>query len=192
MIRKNLKKGTLGYINKYKKLYGLVSLGWFLVIAAIFVTGLIVYKGDKMNMFTATAVILVLPAARLWVTWIIMLPYRSVDSSKYEHIHQLMKDKKCKVYADLVVTREEGAMYLPIVVNYDNNLFTFAPEQKKSTADIRTYLNQMIKAAGSGSKAQVFEAYDKYERCINHLGESVDLNGKDADAIEKQLFSAAL
>ena len=83
MIRKNLKKGTLGYINKYKKLYGLVSLGWFLVIAAIFVTGLIVKKGDKMNMFTATAVILELPAARLWVTWIIMLPYRSFDSSKY-------------------------------------------------------------------------------------------------------------
>lgn len=191
MIRKQLIKGTYGYIDKYKKLYGLVSLGWLVLIAATFVTGLCIYK-TKLNGFTVAAVLLVLPAARLWVTWIMMLPYRSCQKSEYDKISGLMDGLSGKVYADLVVTKYEGAMYLPIVVNYDDNFFAYAPKQRKSQADIRSYLNQMIKEAGSSSKAQVYEDYEKFETAVLKLSQGTNLKSSHQTAMEKQLFSAAV
>lgn len=190
-MRRGLNKGTYGYIVKYKKRFGLISLFWILWIAVLFTVGCLIYQ-TKMNIWTLFAVLFVLPAARSWVAFIVMLPYHSGDEKDYKHIQRLMEGKSARVYADLVITKYEGAMYLPIVVNFDDNFYAYAPGQKRPLSEIRSYLNQILKSAGAGTKAMVFEDYHKFEAAVIRMSEGADLCGRHMDEMENQLLSVAL
>ena len=89
-MRRGLNKGTYGYIVKYKKRFGLISLFWILWIAVLFTVGCLIYQ-TKMNIWTLFAVLFVLPAARSWVAFIVMLTYHSGDEKDYKHIQRLME-----------------------------------------------------------------------------------------------------
>lgn len=187
MFSKKLEKGRYGYITEYKKVYGLLSLGWIALILMIYAVGYIIFKDSK-NLMTAVAVLAVLPAARKWVAFIIMIPYKGVEKAKYDEIRALMQEKKASVYADHVITKYEGAMYVPLAVNYNDNLYVYAPKQKKTKAQVAQYLNQILKDAGSSSKAQVYEQYDQYVSAIKRLAEGPDLASNHKKEIEKKLF----
>lgn len=70
-------KGEFGYL-KYKRSFNLLlTIIAFLIIAAVFVTGLIIFK-SRNNYMTLVATVLVLPGAKIAVSYFILLPLRYV------------------------------------------------------------------------------------------------------------------
>lgn len=187
MSLKRPNKGESGYINTYKHYFGSISLMWIALIVVVYIVGFLIFKTQK-NLLTVVAVLAVLPAARKWIAWIVMIPYKSVSQDKYQEIKQVMAGRQGKLYADHVITKYEGAMYLPLVLNYNDNLFVYAPAQKKSRPEIAGYLNDLLRQAGSTSKAQVYETYEKYLEQCHKLADGPDLTGSHQTAIEEQLF----
>ena len=67
-------KGEFGYL-KYKRSFNLLlTIIAFLIIAAVFVTGLIIFK-SRNNYMTLVATVLVLPGAKIAVSYFILLPH---------------------------------------------------------------------------------------------------------------------
>lgn len=191
MSIKNLKKGTYGYINAYRRVRLHISLLWAGIIAALFIAGLIIFK-TKLNFVTMAAVLLVLPAAKAWIAMIVMLPYRSDDKSRYDCIQAMMEGKTAEVFSDIVLTRYEGSMMLSVVVCYNDNLFAYAPKQKKSTAEIKKYLDEIIANAGLSTKSKVYGDFGKYKAAIEALAAKEDIKGKNMKALKEQLFIPAV
>ena len=68
-------KGEFGYL-KYKRSFNLLlTIIAFLIIAAVFVTGLIIFK-SRNNYMTLVATVLVLPGAKIAVSYFILLPHK--------------------------------------------------------------------------------------------------------------------
>ena len=78
-------KGEFGYL-KYKRSFNLLlTIIAFLIIAAVFVTGLIIFK-SRNNYMTLVATVLVLPGAKIAVSYFILLPHKVCDKELYTSV----------------------------------------------------------------------------------------------------------
>lgn len=188
---KKPKKGTYGYITAYKKHRGLISVIWILIIAAVYAAGLVIFKTNK-NYLTVFAALLVLPGTRAWIASIVMMPYKTQPKKLYDQVVALMQGKQAKVYSDVVLTKYEGSMMLSVVVNYNDNFYAYVPKQKKDTAQIREYLQQMINQTGAETKALVLDNEDRYLTIIKNMAQGADLTSKYQKDLETKLFAAAV
>ena len=69
-----IKKGRPGYINARKKRYLIISLIEFAVVIGILLFGY-AQTGTKMNLFTVAAILGCLPACKMMVEFIVMVPF---------------------------------------------------------------------------------------------------------------------
>ena len=138
--------GTPGYLRKKKSRLGLILILFAAVIALFLIIGY--YRtGTRNNICTLIGVLLVLPAAKFVVTWLMLLPYHSIDPARYDEAAALAADADC-ILADLVLTRYEGRMYLPLVLVRGGHIFAAAPQQKMS----RNMITDTLKNCMSGVK----------------------------------------
>ena len=184
-------KGSFAYIKQYKKYKGMISILWIILILAAYISGILIFGTNK-NYVTLIAVLMVLPGAKAWVASIVMMPYHSVSKEIYDQVCDLMKDKQARVYADVVVTKYEGAMALSVVVIYNDNYYALMPKQKKGLRDVQAYLTSMLEAAGLSTKAQIYDNEEKYFAAVRQLSQGPDLESKKMKTLEQNLLSAAL
>lgn len=187
METKKLKKGSYGYINAYRRRHLCISLIWFFVVAAIFVVGILIFK-TKLNYATLAAMLIMLPAVKAWIAYIVMLPYHTQKPEYYETAVELMKGKTAEVFSDIVMTKYEGSMMISVLVLYDDNFFAYVPKQKKTAKDVKAYLDSLIKAAGGTSRSMVYDNFDDFKKVLERLNSQENMEGKRFQAIRKQLF----
>lgn len=187
MKDKKLKKGSYGYINAYRRRHLIISLIWLFVVAAIFIAGILIFK-TKLNYATLAAMLIMLPAVRAWIAYIVMLPYHTDKPEYYKKAESLMAGRTAEVFSDVVMTKYEGSMMVSVLVLYNDNFFAYVPKQKKSLKDIKAYLDSFIKAAGGTSKPIVYDNFDDFEKMLERLNSQENMEGKRFCAIRKQLF----
>ena len=147
MKGQKLHPGDYGYINYKKKRQLCIVLIWAVIIGGVIAAGWL-FTGTRMNVATVVGIVLVLPAAKAAVSLFLVLGYRSGDKKQYEKIRSLTGEHSI-VLADLILTRYEGSMYIPIALIRGGNIFAFAPKQKTDEAIIRQYIGESVKASGS-------------------------------------------
>ena len=142
---KKAERGKPGYINSLKKKYLMISLIEFAVVAAIFTLGYF-QTGSRLNLFTIVAILGCLPACKNLVEFIVVVPHKGIEISKYEEIEE-KAPLVMKVY-DLVVAGQAKLMQLDVVAFSGSSVIGYASSEKTDEAKLSEYLKKLIASNG--------------------------------------------
>ena len=91
MKKQKLERGEYGYLKqkKQKALSGTILM--VLIGIVIFVVGLLLNKMEATNIFTVIAVCMVMPAAKYFVSYVVLFPYKPITVETKERLDSYAK-----------------------------------------------------------------------------------------------------
>ena len=135
-------KGEFGYL-KYKRSFNLLlTIIAFLIIAAVFVTGLIIFK-SRNNYMTLVATVLVLPGAKIAVSYFILLPHKVCDKELYTSV-EAAKGELSALY-DVIVSNNKKPIGVCAMVISDNTIIALSHDKAPDKALFETSLKEFLK-----------------------------------------------
>lgn len=163
-----INKGEKGYLN-YRKIALLLSvLGCLAGVALFFFTGYIRYNSTK-TIFTVLAVLMVLPAAKQFVIYAVMAPYKSVDFDKYDTIDKIISDTNVHMISDLVITSPERVVNVDLICVKGGRIIGYASHKKADTSYVSEHLKKVINPQYKVNQMKVVNEFDKYINYIDEL-----------------------
>ena len=144
MKKQKLERGEYGYL-KYKKqkaLFGTILMT--LIGIAIFIVGLLLNKMEATNIFTVIAVCMVMPAAKYFVTYVILFPYKPTDLKTGERLASYAKEEDT-VFYDAVFTSSEKVMHLDCIYVAGHQIIGYTSRKKDNIGTIQEYFNKELK-----------------------------------------------
>ena len=122
-----IQKGDAGYLRRRKRLLILEAVVSFGLVAALIIAGYVTTK-TKLNLLTVVAVLGCLPASRILVNLIMVMPHDSIDEATELEISAVTEE--LTVAYDLVITSEKKAMPVAAVAIYSNTICGYVPVKK--------------------------------------------------------------
>lgn len=108
---KKIQKGEFGYLKNKKVRQTLYLLALLLVAVAIFILGLALNKWQARNIFTIVAILMILPITRVFVSLVILIPYKNITDEDKNVIEGLKREND-ELFYNLVFTSSEHVMHL--------------------------------------------------------------------------------
>lgn len=185
-----MKKGSYGYIkNKRKKLILWLILD-VVVAVGIFVLGLFLNKFSNKNIFTIIAMLFTLPGAKIFVSLVVIFPYKGFTKEVYDKVRKVTYNSEAVLY-DLVLTSPERVMYIKSMAITDDE-YVIVPDDKMIKAkDSKEYIEHMKKYVGKHMSNYGFEKNviivkdeDKYIDKLEKISYQLD-NDKVEDSLHK-------
>lgn len=137
-------KGEQGYLNAQRKYRFIKTALYFLIAAGIFLLGLCLNKFEKSNIFTVAAVLMILPAVKALVSYIVLFPFHSVAAERVEKVNALKKESDV-MYTDMVFTSSEKVMFLSFMVITSGEIICLAGREKEDISYMERYLKEELK-----------------------------------------------
>lgn len=162
-------KGQYGYLN-YKKIYQLIMTLIFLIIVLAVMAGGYLYYKTLSNVFTVLAIVIVIPAAKYGVGYIVLIPYKEPEKDRYEEL----ESKDYILLSELVITSEEKIMNLDFAAIKDKRAYCFISHKKTDIRYTEKYLKKILNSEFDGVAVKLFTDYDKYKSSLNKLGSLED------------------
>ncbi|MDE6233154.1 MAG: hypothetical protein K2M60_07400 [Lachnospiraceae bacterium] len=155
-------KGKYGYLN-YKKIYQLImTLICLLVVLAVMVGGYLYYK-TLSNICTVIAIVIVIPAAKFGVGYIVLFPYKAPEKKRYDEL----ESSDYILLSELVITSEEKIMNLDFAAVKDKRAYCFVSNKKTEPHEIEKYLKKILNSEFEGVGVKVFTDYEKYKSALD-------------------------
>ncbi|MBO5353428.1 MAG: hypothetical protein J6A77_09040 [Lachnospiraceae bacterium] len=147
MKRKKLERGEYGYLQqrKQKALSGTILM--VLIGIAIFVVGLLLNKMETANIFTVIAVCMVMPAAKYFVSYVVLFPYKPMSLETKERLESYARENDTILY-DVVFTSPEKVMHLDCVYVTGHQVIGYTSRRKDNTKVIQEYLKKELQIRG--------------------------------------------
>ena len=144
MKKQKLERGQYGYLKqrKQKALYGTFLM--VLIGVAIFVLGLLLNKMEATNLFTVIAVCMVMPAAKYFVSYVVLFPYKPMDAETKERLDSYAKDGDTVLY-DVVFTSSEKVMHLDCIYVTGHQIIGYTSRAKDNVQIMQDYLKKELK-----------------------------------------------
>lgn len=136
------RKGEPGYIKTRKLKYLAGAVVEFGIVAALVVLGYM-QTGNRLNLLTVAAVLGCLPAAKMLVEFITMMPYKGIEVDIYKEIEE-KAPLLSKAY-DLVITGNDKIMPVDVFVISDYTVCGYSSNEKTDDAKVAKYLKDMLK-----------------------------------------------
>lgn len=154
-------KGQYGYLN-YKKIYQLImTLTCLLVVLAVMTGGYLYYK-TLSNICTVIAIVIVIPAAKFGVGYIVLFPYKAPEKERYDEL----ESADYRLLSELVITSEEKIMNLDFAAVKDKRAYCFISNKKTEPHDTEKYLKKILNSEFDGVGVKVFTDYGKYKSAL--------------------------
>ena len=144
MKKQKLERGQYGYLKEKKQK---ALFGTFLMVfigIAIFITGLLLNKMEVTNIFTVFAICMVMPAARYFVSYVVMFPYKPTNSETKERLDSYAKEGDTVLY-DVVFTSSEKVMHLDCIYVTGHQIIGYTSRAKDNVQAIQEYLKKELK-----------------------------------------------
>lgn len=147
MKKPKLERGEYGYLKdkKQKALFGTIRM--VLIGIAIFVIGLLLNKMEATNLFTVIAVCMVMPAAKYFVSYVVLFPYTSIDLETKERLESYAENADTVLY-DVVFTSSEKVMHLDCIYVTEHQIIGYTARTKDKITVIQDYLKKELKNRG--------------------------------------------
>lgn len=144
MKRKKKERGEYGYLKQKKQ--GALSGTLFMVLLGIviFIIGLLLNKMETANIFTVIAVCMVMPAAKYFVSYVVLLPYRPMNAATKERLDSYAKEGDTILY-DVVFTSSEKVMHLDCIYVTGHQIIGYTSRTKDKVDVIQDYLKKELK-----------------------------------------------
>lgn len=198
-------KGEYGYIDKKKKNQLLISALSMLMVAIICLTGVILYHTQK-SVFAVMAALAALPAAKMLVGYLVIMPYHSVKENVKLSLEEVSGDKEnCKIVYDTVLSSSEKSMSAGVVFIKNGRIYGYTDhynDNKKNTgknkitmSDIEKHIKFIVDANCNYSAIKMYEDEQKFLKAVSAESKSEEGMSDDEllkmrnmnEKIEKQL-----
>lgn len=137
-----IQKGEPGYIKARKLKFLIGAVAEFGIVTALVILG-IMQTGSRLNFFTVIAVVGCLPAAKMLVEFIAMMPYASIDPDTYKEIEE-KAPLLLKAY-DLIITGNDKIMPVDVLVISNHTVCGYTSSAKTDDVKVSQYLKEMLK-----------------------------------------------
>lgn len=177
MNKKN--KGEYGYLSYKKKLNFIITAIALLVIIAIFVTGIIIFK-SRNNYMTLVATVLVLPWAKLAVAYFILIPHKSCTKDIYDRLENSRKD--IDVIYDVVVSNSKKPIGICAMAVTDNTVVALSLDKAPDKNLFEKSLKEFLKNDKLNATVTLYTDTDTFIKRVSNLAsnfDSSDDNKKD-------------
>ncbi|MBP3577829.1 MAG: hypothetical protein J6K15_06940 [Lachnospiraceae bacterium] len=147
MKKQKLERGQYGYLKekKQKSLFG--TLLMVVIGIAIFVIGLLLNKMEATNVFTVIAICMVMPAAKYFVSYVILFPYKPMDLETKKRLDSYAKEEDTLLY-DVVFTSSEKVMHLDCIYVTGHQVIGYTSRAKDKVQIMQDYLKKELKLRG--------------------------------------------
>lgn len=147
MKRKKLERGEYGYLKQRKQgaLSGTILM--VLIGVGIFITGLLLNKMEGRNLFTVIAITMVLPAAKYFVSYLVLFPYKPVAVETKERLASYAGEQDTILY-DVVFTSSEKVMHLDCIYVTGHQIIGYTSRTKDKPEKIQEYLKKELQIRG--------------------------------------------
>ena len=144
MKKYKLERGEYGYLKekKQKALFGTILM--VLIGIVIFVVGLLLNKMEATNIFTVIAVCMVMPAAKYFVSYVVMFPYKPANPETKERLASYAGEPDAVLY-DVVFTSSEKVMHLDCIYVTSHQIIGYTSRKKDDIQVIQEYLKKELK-----------------------------------------------
>ena len=144
MKKQKLERGEYGYLNQKKKKALCGTCLMVLIGVAIFLVGLLLNKMEATNIFTVIAVCMVMPAAKYFVSYVVMFPYKPISLEAKERLDSYAKEGDTVLY-DVVFTSSEKVMHLDCIYVTGHQIIGYTSREKDNVPVMLEYLKKELK-----------------------------------------------
>lgn len=176
-MKAQMDKGSFNYIKRRKKRQGILSLIMFGIAFGIFLLGLCLNKFDKSNVFTILAVLFVLPSTKMLISFIILLPFHSVDRERYEEVIAAVPED-VNLFTDVVFSSTERVMMLDFLV-IDHHYLICYSGKKDSLKVMEQYLRDGVTKRAFNFKVEAFDDFKRFKHRVSKLKLEESQKGED-------------
>ncbi len=185
---KKVEKGEFGYL-AYKKSRNMIkTIIAFAVVLVIFIIGFIIWK-SKNNYLTMLAVVLVLPAAKFAVSYLVLIPHKNCDLELKNEIEEC-KGELNSVY-DLVVSNKQKPVGIMAAVISDNQILAFTSAPKADKNLFETSVKEFLKNEKLTCAVLLYKDKDTYLDKVKNAALNFD-ESKENSLDRKQYVTDAL
>ncbi len=182
-------KGEFLYIDKKKKWQLTISGISIFIVAAICITGIIIYHTQK-SIFAVIAALSALPAAKMLVGYLIIMPYHSVNEEIKNHLESICGDKEyCRIVYDVVLSSTDKPMYAGVVFIKNGKIYSYTDHYKNNKktkltiSDVEKYIKFIVDANCTYSAIKVYDDKEKFFNAVK--AEEFSQTGMTDDDIKK-------
>jgi len=168
-------KGTYGYLAAIKKKALKHTLLMVAIGLAVFVLGLLLNKMEATNIFTVFAFLFVLPAAKSFVSVVVLFPYQQRSAEQREKLASYAKEQDIVLY-DAVFTSSERVMHLDCVYITGHQLIGFTERSKDKVSLIEEYLKKELEIRQLSYKVYIATTEKQLADRMNLRGEEKEIN----------------
>lgn len=189
--KKKLKKGEYGYLKSKKKGAIVHTLLMFGIGVAIFVIGLLLNKMEPTNIFTVVAFLMVLPAAKAFVSFVVLFPYASISQEQKNSLAQYAREQDIVLY-DVVFTSAEKIMHLDCIYITKHQVIGYTSREKDNLKIIEEYLKKELNIRCLDFKVYLAKEEKQIKDRMRLRGEEAQTNNSKAveEVVEMiQLFT---
>ncbi len=144
MKKQKLERGQYGYLieKKQKALFGTFLM--VLIGIVIFITGLLLNKMEATNVFTVIAICMVMPAAKYFVSYVVLFPYKPMSLETKNRLDSYAKEDDTVLY-DVVFTSSEKVMHLDCIYVTGHQIVGYTSRKKDNVQVMQDYLKKELK-----------------------------------------------
>lgn len=186
MKRQRLERGEYGYLNQKKQK---ALCGTFLMVfigIAIFVAGLLLNKMEATNIFTVIAVCMVMPAAKYFVSYVILFPYKPMEAATRERLASYAKEQDTVLY-DVVFTSSEKVMHLDCIYVTGHQLVGYTSRKKDNVPIMQDYFKKELKNRCISYAVYIATEEKQIKDRMKLRGEEPDTNEEVKDEVLSML-----
>lgn len=158
-------KGSFGYFDKKKKITLTAAIVSFLIVAAIYAAGIFTYHTNK-SVFTVIAALSVLPAAKIFVSFLVIARCHSLSIEKKEELCALTANlKECRILYDILLASEEKPLAAGTVVILGGHILLYSDVQKTDAQAVENYIKKILE----GCPYTSVKMYTNFEQMKNQI-----------------------
>ncbi|MGN0327824.1 MAG: hypothetical protein ACI4D4_02460 [Lachnospira sp.] len=177
---KKTEKGNYGYLGYKKKLNLIMTIAAFAVVLTVLVLGIIIFK-SKTNYMTVLSVVLVLPAAKIAVSYFVLIPHKICPKELHEAVEN-NKGSLLSVY-DVVVSNSKSPIGICAMVISDSNIAALTLDNKADKKMFETSLKEFMKNDKLNVNVTLYNDESTFLKRVKNMSEN--FNSEDTDKVNR-------
>lgn len=182
---KNIERGDRGYLKQRKIKLFCYTVLMLMIGVLIFLVGFFLNKKEVTNIFTVVAFVMVLPATKWLVQFLIVMPFGSVSEEKISELKTVCGDGD-RIFYDSVFTSEKYVMHLELVVIAGKNFVGYTGKKSDKIVNIEKTINDEYAKRQIDGRVLITDDMDK---AISFLEKS-DSEKRTADKNVVDMFKS--
>lgn len=163
-MKQRLLKGEYGFYKSQQKKTLFLTILFFAIVLAVFITGLLATK-SRLNVMTVVAVVGCLPACKQAVNLFMVYRKKPCSMERYNKIQPF--ENFVKIAYELYITSQKGAYPFDAVFVKNHTISFLTHPGKIDTSEFQRFLREILK--NNDIKNCTIKVYEKENSFLEHM-----------------------